>query len=396
MTTLDNTNPEEILPVDQNQKAVSNPATQTLFRFVSLRNPQLAKTDGNLKFIFRSADYKGVFDEALKEWKPELQKSKFDFLIEKVKSSTFDFGYIQRTEKAIKGWFGNFYLSSKNLIANGTLPAQEVNELKGIIINQTDQSPLIGASIHIQETKQTLITNERGEFSAKLPKGNYNLNLQFVGFLTQTKTVTIPQTASLVIELSTVINSLKEVNIVSNGYQLLNKERNVGSFTTLSKEVLNEQVGTNILSRLEFIANGVVADRNTSAGTGRLTVRGLSTMRGVKDPLIVLDNFPYEGDPNNINPNDVESITILKDAVAASIWGAKAGNGVIVITTKKAKYNAPLKVDFNSNLTLGAKIDLSGYPQMASSDFIEVERMLYGKGFYTSQINALAKTAVSP
>ena len=89
MTTLDNTNPEEILPVDQNQKAVSNPATQTLFRFVSLRNPQLAKKDGNLKFIFRSADYKGVFDEALKEWKPELLKSKIDFLTEKVKSKDY-------------------------------------------------------------------------------------------------------------------------------------------------------------------------------------------------------------------------------------------------------------------------------------------------------------------
>jgi hypothetical protein len=130
----DSTNP------NNDAQIVSNPATQTLFRFVSLRNPQLAKKDGNLKFIFRSADYKGVFDEALKEWKPELQKSKFDFLIEKVKSSTFDFGYIQRTEKAIKGWFDDLYLSSKKLIANGTLPAQEVNELKGIIIDYSNNA----------------------------------------------------------------------------------------------------------------------------------------------------------------------------------------------------------------------------------------------------------------
>jgi len=133
MTTQDNTNPESINQVTPEQQAATNPATQTLFRFVSMRNPQLAKKEGNLKFIFRKEDYKGEFDKLLKEWKPELQKSKIDFLTEKVKSPGFNFGYIQRTEKALKEWFGNFYTSSKNLTANGFLPAAEVNELKNII-----------------------------------------------------------------------------------------------------------------------------------------------------------------------------------------------------------------------------------------------------------------------
>lgn len=269
-------------------------------------------------------------------------------------------------------------------------------QLKGTVRSATDQQVLIGASITIAETKQTLVSNEQGEFNIKLAPGAYHLNINFIGFKTQTLKVTIPISDLITVVLTPLVSDLLEVNIVSNGYQKLNKERSIGSFVTLNNQLLNEQTGTNILDRLEYITNGVTADRSTSAGNGRLTIRGLSTMRGVKEPLIVLDNFPYEGDPNNINPNDVESITILKDAVAASIWGAKAGNGVIVITTKKGRYNSPLQIGFNSNVTLGAKIDLTKYPQMASSDFIEVERLLYDKGFYKSQINSAAKTALTP
>lgn len=133
MTTPDNTNPDASNPVDQNTKAIANPATQTLFRFVSLRNPQLAKKEGNTKFIFREENYKGVFDELLLGWKPELNKSKIDYFTENVKGKDFDFRYIKRTESDIANWFGNFYISSKNLISNGSLPADEVNGLISII-----------------------------------------------------------------------------------------------------------------------------------------------------------------------------------------------------------------------------------------------------------------------
>lgn len=122
----------DITNPNNDTQAVSNPATQTLFRFVSLRNPQLAKTEGNTKFIFRQENYTGVFDELLKQWAGS-GKSKIDFLTEKVKSSGFNFGYIKRTESEIESWFGNFYTSSKNLIANGSLPSSEVTELLGII-----------------------------------------------------------------------------------------------------------------------------------------------------------------------------------------------------------------------------------------------------------------------
>jgi TonB-linked SusC/RagA family outer membrane protein len=105
------------------------------------------------------------------------------------------------------------------------------------------------------------------------------------------------------------------------------------------------------------------------------------------NPLIVVDNFPYEGNLNNINPDDVESITLLKDAAAASIWGARAGNGVIVITTKKGRFNTNLKLSVTSNISYTQKPDLFAVPSMAATDEIDVEEFLFAKGYYNNNIN---------
>src|SRR5699024_8710023 len=126
------------------------------------------------------------------------------------------------------------------------------------------------------------------------------------------------------------------------------KERVTGSFTTVSNELLNQQVGSDLLSRLPSVANSMIMD-NAHVGAPQLMIRGLSTIRGPKAPLIIVDNFPYDGELMNINPNIVENITILKDASASSIWGARAGNGVIVITTKKGELNRPVSLEFTSN-----------------------------------------------
>ncbi|RYY51934.1 MAG: SusC/RagA family TonB-linked outer membrane protein, partial [Chitinophagaceae bacterium] len=114
------------------------------------------------------------------------------------------------------------------------------------------------------------------------------------------------------------------------------------------------------------------------------------------EPLIILDDFAYSGDLGNINPDDVESITVLKDASAASIWGARAGNGVIVITTKKSRFNAPLAIDFSSTVSVLEKPDLGYERRMSSADFLGVEEFLFGKGYYTSAINSLQKPPLTP
>lgn len=114
----------------------------------------------------------------------------------------------------------------------------------------------------------------------------------------------------------------------------------------------------------------------------------MSTINASTAVLVVLDGFIYEGDINNINPNDIESITILKDAAATSIWGARAGNGVIVINTKKGKFNQKLKVGLNTNVIVNERPDLNYLPQLSSADYINVEQILFNKGYFDAAISS--------
>jgi len=100
-----------------------------------------------------------------------------------------------------------------------------------------------------------------------------------------------------------------------------------------------------------------------------------------------VDNFPYSGDINNINPGDIESVTILKDAAAASIWGVQAGNGVIVVVTKKGSFSQRIRAHVSSAVTIGGRPDLGYFPVVASADYADMEQRLFGKGFYDSRIN---------
>src|SRR5690606_2646704 len=118
-------------------------------------------------------------------------------------------------------------------------------------------------------------------------------------------------------------------------------------------------------------------------GEPELRVRGLSTIESNAAPLIVIDNFPFEGDISTLNPNDILEITILRDAAAASIWGARAGNGVIVITTKQGQYNQPVRISVNSNINVVNKPDLF-YSQnyLPSSTVMEIQEELFERNTY--------------
>lgn len=279
------------------------------------------------------------------------------------------------------------------LTVNATFgqPKEFVAQLMG----RETLSPIAGADIQDIGGKILTTSDKLGIFTLPASIGNISsLTIHALGYNEEAFTVPINFRDTIKIFMTPTSRNLKEV-IVFTGYNQLPKERATGSFTQIGIDRFNEQVSTNVLDRLPAIANGVAMDRVSSV-QGRLSVRGLSTIRGPKEPLIVVDNFPYEGDINNINPNDVESITVLKDAAAASIWGARAGNGVIVVTTKKATTGQPLTIDFSANVTLGSKPNLYYSPWMSSSDVIDVEQMLYKEGFFTSQINSRNKPALSP
>lgn len=265
---------------------------------------------------------------------------------------------------------------------------------KLVIVDRETGAALPKAKILIAGNQNVFYAADDGTFYLPPGKGEFRLSVFYVGYEVEQLSVTAPLGSDLRVFLRSKANILADVQI-NTGYQRLPKERSNGSFTVLDNKLLNQQVGQNILSRLEAVSSGLIADRSTSS-SGRLMIRGISSIRGPKEPLVVLNNFPYEGNLNNINPNDVESVTILKDAAAASIWGSRAGNGVVVITTKTGKYGGKTTISANMNAGYSPKPNLSRLPQMASSDFIDTEIFLYGKGFYNSQINSTTQPALTP
>ncbi|MBT2563755.1 SusC/RagA family TonB-linked outer membrane protein [Pedobacter sp. ISL-68] len=275
------------------------------------------------------------------------------------------------------------------LLAVQTLHAQ--NTLKGKVTDlQTGKS--MRANITIPALKIKAQTDSAGFFELAVAKGPWNLRISAIGYRTVDTLIKQPN-QNLSFSLLPESYYLKDVT-VSTGYQQVKRERLTGAYQQIDTKTLNEQVSTNILDRLEAVGNGLTIDRTTTGG--RITIRGLSSISGPKDVLVILDNFPYEGDLSNINPNDVESISILKDAAATSIWGSRAGNGVIVITSKKGRYNSRLTISANAVSTFIQKPDLYKIPQMSVSDYIDVEQFLFDQGAYLSDYNSPAHVGLSP
>lgn len=252
--------------------------------------------------------------------------------------------------------------------------------IEGKVIDAATGKPLMGATVALKKLNISNITDKQGMFLFKniiLPD---TLFVSLIGYGVQQQVVSA--TAPITILLEQTTRSLEDV-VVSTGYQKLPKERATGSFEFVNNNLFNRSISSSVLEHIENITPGVLFNKGDASKTDALLIRGRSTIYANAAPLIVVDNFPYDGDINNINPNDVESITVLKDAAAASIWGARAGNGVIVITTKRGKTNEP-QVQLNTNITFIQKPDLFNISSISSTDYIDLEKYLFDQGYYAN------------
>jgi TonB-linked SusC/RagA family outer membrane protein len=261
-------------------------------------------------------------------------------------------------------------------------------------------NPLAGASVSIKNSKISGVTDAEGFFTLNANEGDV-ITVTFVGYEPRQVIVTpsmFSATQNLVITLKPSITNLEDVEVtVSTGYQNIPKERATGSFTQPDKEMFNSRVSLDAISKLDGITSGLVFYKGVPSGNSELRVRGQSTIFANAQPLIIIDNFPYDGNINNINPNDIENITVLKDAAASSIWGVRAGNGVIVITTKKGQYNRPAQINFSSNITTSKKPNLLYDPNYISSeDFVKVEKFLFANNYYNGDLSSTNQPPISP
>lgn len=251
--------------------------------------------------------------------------------------------------------------------ANKLFTEQKVFKTITGIVKDSKGQPLPGVSVVIKGTNTGSATDIDGKFQIKTEKKKgLTLVFSFIGMKTKEVAVGIKTVLSVVLEDDS--EQLQEV--VVNGYSKIAKERSTGSFSVIDSKALKTQVTTNIVDKFEGLSTGLLTTTENGNGGNKtsLIIRGQGTFSGDKEPLIVVDGFVFEGSLDDINPNDIDNINILQDAAAASIWGVKAANGVIVITTKKGK-KGKVEVEYNGLFSIESKPDLD-YLQIASSNAI--------------------------
>lgn len=244
----------------------------------------------------------------------------------------------------------------------------------GRVVNDKDE-PVEGVTVTVKGSRIATSTDANGEFTLR---GISNeAVLVFTAINVETYELAVSNLTSENIRLKTRVTALGDLTVTaSTGFQTISRERSTGAYNVISSEQL-EKPSINIAQRLIGTTAGVLA-RLDGDGNPSFTIRGLTSLYANSQPLIVVDGFPIQGDFNSINPNDVESVTILKDAAAASIWGARSANGVIVVVTKKARKGTPLRLEVNTFTRIGQKLDLDYVRPLASSgETVDYEKIAY-------------------
>lgn len=245
-------------------------------------------------------------------------------------------------------------------------PSYAQGQIKGSVLDSRGE-PLIGASIEVVGTTKGTISELDGSWViGNLDEGTYQLEISYIGFGTKTVEAIVPSLTSIDVTLEEDSNQLDEVIVV--GYGVQRKREVTGNISSVSGERLLETVTPSFEAALQGQAAGVsVIQGSGLAGSGSvIRIRGASSISAGSEPLYVIDGIPLAVDnflsENNfengafnnnplasLNPNDIESIEVLKDAAAAGIYGSRGTNGVILITTKKAKSNK-LQIDFSTRV----------------------------------------------
>ncbi len=272
-------------------------------------------------------------------------------------------------------------INRENIDNTNEVPVNGALNVRGKIINENGE-PVV-ATVSVKGSSEAISTDGKGAFFLKNIDPNGILVISSINI--EPLEVKISGRDDLkMIQVKTRIKEEETVVVANTGYQKVKPNETNGSYVVIDNKKLNEQAGTNIIDRLKGVTNGMLFNANKTDSRGLpnpYTIRGLSTIEGVLTPLIVVDNFPYKGDINNINPADVSSVTILKDAAATSIYGASGGNGVIVITTKRSSFNQKLRVSTNVNTLITEKPSLDKLYQLSSPEYIDLEEYLFNNAF---------------
>ncbi len=270
--------------------------------------------------------------------------------------------------------------------------AMAQTQVRGTVVDEAGD-PVIGATIQIKGTSQGTISDISGNFTLPAPAGG-TLVISYVGYATQE----VPVSANVRVVLVADSELLEEVMVVA--YGTAKKESFTGSASTIDSKKLELRPITNISKGLEGQSTGLL----TTSGSGQpgsaatVIIRGFGSINASQTPLYVVDGIPFDGSLSSINPTDIESMTILKDASAGALYGARGANGVVMITTKKGK-EGKTRVSWRSTMGWSSRA-LEKYDLVGQKDFVQLtyeslrNGFIFNSGYSWTDAEAAARNAL--
>jgi TonB-linked SusC/RagA family outer membrane protein len=283
---------------------------------------------------------------------------------------------------------------------------QQQRSVDGFVFDEKSR-PLIGATIRVADARVNISTDDKGYFRISDIAEDASIVVSYVGY----NTLTIPVSGKehFTISLSPLISEMKEVTVVSTGYQQLDKILAAGSYAKPDMKTFNNRTSSmNVLQRLDGLVPGltvnnapnIVPNSPTDPGSSNpFIIRGVTSINANRNPLYVVDGVAIDN-ISYINPQDVADITVLKDAAAASIWGSRASNGVIVVTTKKGRNNEKLSVSYDGFINVQGRPNLNYIPTLSSRQYIQAAKETFDPVIYpypvVSSYNGISSTGLPP
>lgn len=243
-------------------------------------------------------------------------------------------------------------------------------DVKGKVTDEAGE-PLPGTNVLVKGSTTGTTTDSQGNFEIAVPPGDAVLVFSFIGY--ETTEVNVAGQSTINISLKPSMESLSEVVVV--GYGTQRQEAVTGSVASIRGDVMREVPAANITQALQGRLPGVeLSQTSTQPGaTLQIRIRGARSLTASNDPLIVLDGIPFVGSIADINPNDIKSVDILKDASATAIYGSRGANGVILITTNKGQKGQKARVSYNGYY--GPKKVFAKYPLMSGPDMVKLRKL---------------------
>jgi TonB-linked SusC/RagA family outer membrane protein len=279
-----------------------------------------------------------------------------------------------------------------SVIVTSAMALGQTVQISGTVTSKEDGLGMAGVTIFVKGTTVGTATNPDGTYSLNVPASATTLVYSFVGYKSVEEQIQGRKSINVVMEQDLLL--VDEVIVVA--YGTTKKEAFTGSASSVQIDKLGAVQVSNVTKALEGLSSGiqVLSGSGQPGTTTSIRIRGIGSIYASSAPLYVVDGFPFDGDLNSIPQSDIASLTVLKDASATALYGSRAANGVIVITTKKGKTNES-QITFNANVGINVR-GIPEYDRVSVPEYYQLAwQNIYGAQKYVGATDAAASTAAS-